>query len=76
LCITHDLGETVDFERVLVVEGGRIIEDGSPKELREDRESRYRALLDADREVREDLWSADEWRRLTLARGRLEEGSE
>ena len=29
LCITHDVGETRDFERVLVVEGGRVVEDGS-----------------------------------------------
>src|SRR5262249_23217057 len=26
LCVTHDVGETLDFERVLVIEGGRIVE--------------------------------------------------
>jgi len=30
LCITHDVGETRRFERVLVVDGGRVVEDGSP----------------------------------------------
>ena len=31
LCVTHDVGETVDFDRVLVVEAGRVVEDGSPQ---------------------------------------------
>ncbi len=28
LCITHDLSETLSFDRVLVIDGGRIVEDG------------------------------------------------
>ena len=30
LCITHDVGETQAFERVLVIEDGRIVEDAAP----------------------------------------------
>src|SRR5581483_4426636 len=33
VCITHDLSETQEFDRVLVVEGGRIAEDGTPEDL-------------------------------------------
>ena len=33
LCITHDVGETQAFDRVLVVDGGRIVEDGAPADL-------------------------------------------
>ncbi len=33
LCVTHDVGETLGFERVLVVEDGRIVEDGPPERL-------------------------------------------
>ncbi|HEV7668419.1 MAG TPA: ATP-binding cassette domain-containing protein [Thermoanaerobaculia bacterium] len=73
LCITHDVGETLDFPRVLVLESGRIVEDGSPSDLAERPGSRYRALLDAEREVREGLWASAVWRRLRMERGRLSE---
>ena len=33
LCITHDIAATRSFERVLVVDAGKIIEDGTPDEL-------------------------------------------
>jgi ATP-binding cassette subfamily B protein len=71
LCITHDVGETRGFERVLVVEGGQIVEDGVPADLAAQPGSRYRALLEAEREVREGLWSSGVWRRLRLEGGQL-----
>jgi ABC-type multidrug transport system fused ATPase/permease subunit len=74
LCVTHDVGETLDFARVLVVEGGRIVEDGPPGELADRPGSRYRAFLDAEREVREGLWESPVWRRLRMEGGRLSEG--
>jgi ATP-binding cassette subfamily B protein len=73
LCITHDVGETQGFDRVLVVEGGQIVEDGAPADLAARPGSRYRALLEAEREVREGLWSSGVWRRLRLEGGRLVE---
>jgi ABC-type transport system involved in cytochrome bd biosynthesis fused ATPase/permease subunit len=75
LCITHDVGETQGFDRVLVVEGGQIVEDGAPADLAALPGSRYRALLEAEREVREGLWSSGVWRRLRLEGGRLIEVS-
>jgi ATP-binding cassette subfamily B protein len=71
LCITHDVGETLPFERVLVVEGGRVVEDGAPGRLAADAGSRYRGLLDAENEVRAGLWSGSAWRRLRLVGGRV-----
>ncbi len=71
LCVTHDVQETQAFDRVVVVEGGKIAEDGSPKDLAARLDSRYRAMLDAEREVREGLWSGSGWRRLRLDEGRL-----
>ncbi|HXU31775.1 MAG TPA: ATP-binding cassette domain-containing protein [Thermoanaerobaculia bacterium] len=73
LCITHDVGETLDFPRVLVLEAGRIVEDGPPSDLAARPGSRYRALLDAEHEVREGLWASAVWRRLRMERGRLSE---
>ncbi len=73
LCVTHDVGETLTFPRVLVVENGRIVEDGNPQELARQADSRYRALLEAEESVREGSWSSGRWRHLRLEDGRLSE---
>jgi ABC-type bacteriocin/lantibiotic exporter with double-glycine peptidase domain len=70
LCVTHDVAETMAFDRVLVVEDGRIIEDEAPGSLMA-RESRYRDLVEAEAAVGESIWKGDFWRRFTLADGRL-----
>lgn len=68
LCVTHDAAETLSFDRVLVVEGGRIIEDGPPGLLASSA-SRYRDLLDAENSLRTGLWTADWWRRIHIDGG-------
>ncbi len=73
LCITHDIGETRSFPRVLVIDGGKLVEDGSPTELAAIPDSRYRAMLDADRALREGLWSDASWRRVRLEDGAIAE---
>jgi ATP-binding cassette subfamily B protein len=85
LCITHDVGETRGFDRVLVIEEGRIVGDGSPAELAHQQDSRYRQLLEAEESVLKGLWedvgaAASEtatgdgrWRRLRLLDGALVE---
>ena len=73
LCVTHDIGETERFARVLVVDGGRIVEDGAPHELRARTGSRYAALLQAEQRVRTSAWAAAVWRRLRLEDGRIGE---
>jgi ATP-binding cassette subfamily B protein len=73
LFITHDVGETRDFQRVLVIDKGRVVENDSPALLADNPRSRYRALLEAEDAVREGLWSSDVWGRLWLAEGRLTE---
>jgi ATP-binding cassette subfamily B protein len=71
LCITHDVTETQDFPRVLVIENGGIVEDGAPDQLRADPRSRYRVLLNADAAIQQQLWGDDQWRRLYLEAGQL-----
>jgi ATP-binding cassette subfamily B protein len=73
LCITHDISETLGFDRVLVIDAGRIAEDGHPSDLAKVPGSRYRSMLDADTAVRKDLWSGADWRRLWIENGRLVE---
>jgi ABC-type multidrug transport system fused ATPase/permease subunit len=74
LCVTHDIGETERFARVLVIADGKIAEDGAPDALRRRPGSRYAQLLDAEHRVRGTSWTAAAWRRLRLEGGRITEG--
>jgi ATP-binding cassette subfamily B protein len=71
LAITHDVAETKSFDRVLVIEDGKILEDGPPRELFSNPDSRYRALCDAESQVRDELWQGARWRRLQMDSGSL-----
>jgi ATP-binding cassette subfamily B protein len=68
--VTHDVAETRTFARVLVVEDGRIVEDGSPAELAARPDSRYAALLRVE-DAAKAAW--EQWKRLRLVDGRLED---
>ena len=71
LAISHDIAEAMSFERVLVVEDGRIIEDGDPRELARNPESRFHAMLAAESAIRDEFWNGAEWRHLSLKNGQL-----
>lgn len=73
LCVTHDIGETLDFERVLVLHEGRIVEAGVPAELAGQANSRYRALLDAENSAQLQVWRPLRGRRVRLHDGQLRE---
>ena len=74
LCVTHDLSETLGFDRVVVVEDGRLLEQGRPLDLDRRPDSRYHALLAAERRLRAAQWGSTAWRRLRLDGGRLVPG--
>ena len=71
LCITHDIAGTLGFDRVLVIDRGRIVEDGHPARLAERPDSRYRALLDAEIAARDALWSEGSWRHVRMEQGKV-----
>lgn len=71
ICVTHDIEETLAFPRVVVVDAGTIVQDGPPRELAEDREGRYAAMLEREREVHEQLWRRTDWRRIEIHEGRV-----
>jgi ATP-binding cassette subfamily B protein len=75
LCITHDISETLDFARVLVIERGQIVEDGDPAKLAVDSTSRYGQLLISERALLQSLWGGEGWRRVRMEAGRLTESS-
>jgi ATP-binding cassette subfamily B protein len=68
LCVTHDVAETLDFDRVLVVDGGCIVEDGAPRTLAAG-STHYAALLQAEERVHAELWQGAHWRRLQVRDG-------
>jgi ATP-binding cassette subfamily B protein len=73
LCVTHDIAETIAFDRVLVIENGRVVEDGAPQQLSALPGSRYSQLLQAEEDARNGLWSGKLWRRVRIQSGRIVE---
>lgn len=73
LCITHDVSAVLQFDRVVVMEAGQIVEDGRPGELASRADSHFRALLAKEESVRRTIWQDAGWRRLQMERGRLVE---
>ena len=75
LCVTHDVAETRSFDRVVVIENGCIAEDGRPEALAATPTSRYRALLETEESLRQEMWEGALWRRLRLENGQLQEAT-
>lgn len=73
LCITHDVASTQSFDRVVVIHRGNIAQDGHPRELLAQPESRYRELLEAEDSLRHGLWASSNWRRVRMQSGKLVE---
>jgi ATP-binding cassette subfamily B protein len=74
ICVTHDLRETLDFPRVVVLDQGRIVQMGPPAELLAQEGSLYGRFVAAEDAARNELWSDPRWRHLRLAEGRLVAG--
>lgn len=72
VCATHDLDETRAFDRVIVVDAGRIVEDGHPALLAARASSLYARLLDAERAIQAEIWSDPAWTRWRVERGHVE----
>jgi ABC-type bacteriocin/lantibiotic exporter with double-glycine peptidase domain len=75
LCITHDIGQTRAFGRVLVIEGGRIVEDGVPSALAARTDSRYAGLLAAEARALARM-AGPEWRHLRVDGGHVSDGEQ
>ena len=71
VAISHDIAEAITFPRVLVMEHGRIVEDGDPRQLARNPKSRFHAMLEAERAIHEKFWNGPEWRHLRLDNGQL-----
>lgn len=72
LCVTHDIGNTLSFDRAIVVEKGRIVEEGPPRQLAR-LASRYREMLETEAALSNTLNRGEMWRRLRLEAGEIVE---
>ena len=71
--VTHDLTETLDFDQVVVMADGRIVETGPPTRLAAQTGSRFRSMLDEHRCLERELWQGSGWRQLEMRDGTLVE---
>ena len=63
LCVTHDIDEALLFDRVLVLEDGRVANDAAPETLLH--------LRDAAGRVRDEVWGSEVWRRVRVTGSRI-----
>jgi ATP-binding cassette subfamily B protein len=75
LCIMHDVGDAAAFDRVVVVDGGRIVEVGEPRQLLDREDSRFRKMVSMESMVRSGEWSGVSWRNLVMDDGKVSEKS-
>lgn len=69
ICVSHDLEETRELPRVVVMADGQIVEDGTPQQLLANPEGAYTTMLAHERSVHAELWRRRTWRRLLVAGG-------
>lgn len=72
VCVTHDLAETRAFDRVVVLDGGRVVEDGAPAALLA-AGGLYAELMATEARL-DAIWRDDRWQHRRLVDGRLREG--
>ncbi|MBP9707231.1 MAG: ATP-binding cassette domain-containing protein [Oligoflexales bacterium] len=65
LCAMHEISLAAEFDRVLVVENGLLIEDGDPKKLIR-RNSRFNELFRFEQQLNIDLWKNNRWKKFYL----------
>ncbi len=71
LCVTHDVQETQHFPRVIVIDNGRVVQDGEPAALAATPGGAYAAMLAQERRVQSELWRGPTWRRIEVRDGHL-----
>ncbi len=73
VCAVHDMEVAAKFDRVIVLENGRVMEDGAPAELLARPGSLFAARWDAERRTRAELLAGASWRRLVVEAGQVRE---
>uniref|UniRef100_UPI004057007B ATP-binding cassette domain-containing protein n=1 Tax=Candidatus Electrothrix sp. TaxID=2170559 RepID=UPI004057007B len=72
--ISHDVSDSLDFDRVWVIKNGKLVEDDQPEKLADCSQSAYVQLLDREKSVRSLIWNSADWVRMHLKNGKLYQG--
>jgi ABC-type bacteriocin/lantibiotic exporter with double-glycine peptidase domain len=75
LMVTHDVEDTLEFDKVVIIDQGRIIETGDPRTLRSRPDSRYAQSLAQAHHVYTQRWGDHSWKRLRVESGKLAFGN-
>lgn len=73
LFVTHDVDETADCDRVVVMQAGRVVEYDTPDALIACGDSLYNRMRESNRAIRDEIWGSPMWRRLELRNGHMAE---
>lgn len=74
--VSHDIDTALSFDRIVVIENGRIVEDSAPAVLLADPASRLTALKNAQDALDREIWRSPVWRPWRMDRGELRELSQ
>ncbi|MCI5138410.1 MAG: ABC transporter ATP-binding protein [Candidatus Electrothrix sp. AR1] len=69
--ISHDVSDSLGFDRVWMMKDGELVEDDQPQRLAACSESAYAQFLERERSVRALIWNSADWIRLRLEKGKL-----
>jgi ATP-binding cassette subfamily B protein len=71
--VSHDVEDTLQMDRVLVIDGGKVVEDGNPQRLVATPGTAYRQLVESATTVSGVLRSSPTWRRVVVSQSQLTE---
>ncbi len=75
LFVTHDVDETADCDRVVVMQAGRVVEYDTPDALIARGDSLYNRMRESSRGIRDEIWGSPMWRPFELRNGHMAEGA-
>ncbi len=75
ICITHDISEASKFSHVIVVDQGRVLEQGNPQVLLAQSGSAFSRLRNCEQQVLQSLLQDQCWQQLHLVNGHLQRGA-
>lgn len=74
ICVTHDISEAIKFPRVLVIDGGQLVEQGKPQDLLTNADSALSRLRECEQQVFNTLLHEQGWQSLRMQNGHLHYG--
>ncbi|MBP9707775.1 MAG: ATP-binding cassette domain-containing protein [Oligoflexales bacterium] len=75
LCVMHEIALASEFDKVIVVDSGVVVEVGEPRRLLR-KKSYFADMLESEQQMNLDLWKRSSWKKFYLANHKVVEGIE